>query len=82
MTRRKHAALLRNCQRGPLTLQDSDESHSSTVRRRSRRSGSGYLVTRAALRAAKAMTTPGLEPQQRLETLMDVTARCSGRAAR
>lgn len=30
-----------------------------------------YLVTRAALRAAKAMTTPGLEPQQRLETLME-----------
>lgn len=30
-----------------------------------------YLVTRAALRAAKAMTTPGLEPQQRLATLME-----------
>jgi len=30
-----------------------------------------YLVTRAALRAAKAMTTPGLEPRQRLETLME-----------
>jgi REase associating with pPIWI_RE len=30
-----------------------------------------YLVTRAALRAAKAMTMPGLEPQQRLETLME-----------
>ncbi|WP_395104629.1 hypothetical protein [Actinomadura sp. SCN-SB] len=30
-----------------------------------------YLVTRAALRAAKAMTTPGLNPQRRLETLME-----------
>lgn len=30
-----------------------------------------YLVTRAALRAAKAMTEPGLEPQQRLATLME-----------
>ncbi|MEU4604460.1 hypothetical protein AB0F43_15880 [Kribbella sp. NPDC023972] len=30
-----------------------------------------YLVTRAALRAAKAMTAPGLEPQQRLVTLME-----------
>ncbi|MEU9127490.1 hypothetical protein AB0D08_05120 [Kitasatospora sp. NPDC048540] len=30
-----------------------------------------YLVTRAALRAAKAMTAPGLEPQQRLTTLME-----------
>lgn len=30
-----------------------------------------YLVTRAALRAAKAMTMPGLEPQQRLGTLME-----------
>jgi hypothetical protein len=30
-----------------------------------------YLVTRAALRAAQAMTMPGLEPQQRLETLME-----------
>lgn len=30
-----------------------------------------YLVTRAALRAAKAMTAPGLSPQRRLETLME-----------
>ncbi|MDF5758378.1 hypothetical protein [Spongiactinospora sp. TRM90649] len=30
-----------------------------------------YLVTRAALRAARAMTTPGLEPEQRLTTLME-----------
>ncbi|GAA1774243.1 hypothetical protein GCM10009681_52220 [Luedemannella helvata] len=30
-----------------------------------------YLVTKAALHAAKAMTTPGLEPQQRLATLME-----------
>jgi hypothetical protein len=30
-----------------------------------------YLVTRAALRAAKAMTTPDLKPEQRLETLME-----------
>jgi REase associating with pPIWI_RE len=30
-----------------------------------------YLVTRAALRAAKAMTTPGLKPEQRLATLME-----------
>jgi hypothetical protein len=30
-----------------------------------------YLVTRAALRAAKAMTTPGLDPEQRLVTLME-----------
>ncbi|WP_204292804.1 restriction endonuclease-related protein [Micromonospora gifhornensis] len=30
-----------------------------------------YLVTRAALHAAKAMTTPGLAPQQRLTTLME-----------
>jgi len=30
-----------------------------------------YLVTRAALRAAKAVTTPGLKPQQRLATLME-----------
>ncbi|MET8037757.1 hypothetical protein [Streptomyces sp. NPDC005345] len=30
-----------------------------------------YLVTRAALRAAKAMTSPGLKPEQRLATLME-----------
>ena len=30
-----------------------------------------YLVTRAALRAAKAMTTPDLKPEQRLVTLME-----------
>jgi hypothetical protein len=30
-----------------------------------------YLVTRAALRAAKAMTTPDLKPEQRLETLTE-----------
>ena len=29
-----------------------------------------YLVTRAALRAAVAMTQPGVEPERRLETLM------------
>jgi hypothetical protein len=30
-----------------------------------------YLVTRAALRAAKAITTPDLKPEQRLVTLME-----------
>jgi hypothetical protein len=30
-----------------------------------------YPVTRAALRAAKAITTPGLKPEQRLATLTE-----------
>jgi REase associating with pPIWI_RE len=73
MTRRKHVPFLRNqqdCQRGRLrfrivtspTLNGAQALEEVRVR---------YLVTRAALRAAKAMTTPGLDPEQRLVTLME-----------
>jgi hypothetical protein len=73
MTRRKRSAFLGkqpDCQRGRLRFRTVtsaivyDAQAIEEVRVR-------YLVTRAALRAAKAMTTPGLEPQQRLVTLME-----------